>query len=114
MKSRTLSTFPCDIAQYLAAEETVASQEASSEATVLASESDAEDAIAEFAQGMASDAAEGCFDELISRAAEEQGREDDFEIGETEIGELNFTPPVVGVGRRHDCRWRVSRGDRRR
>jgi hypothetical protein len=72
----------------------------SSEAVVFASEHEAEEALATFAEGMASRAAQDCVADFFRQAieeADETGTE--FELGDISVGELSFTPPEVEEGR---------------
>ncbi|HEV8602779.1 MAG TPA: hypothetical protein VGQ68_05200 [Gaiellaceae bacterium] len=65
--------------------------EASSDATVFASEGQAEEAIKEVSDGMQGDAAEDCFRDLIAPAVKKESPE--LEVGDVDIGELRLTAP---------------------
>jgi hypothetical protein len=68
------------------------STQASSSATIYKSDQQAQDAISEAAAGMSGTAAEGCFQDVVEKAARgEKG----FKLGDVDIGELKFTPPDV-------------------
>ena len=68
------------------------STEVSSEAQVLETEAQATEGVQEFADGMASDAVEGCLKQLIE---DEVKGAQEFDVGEVEVGELSLTPPEV-------------------
>jgi hypothetical protein len=63
--------------------------EVTSAATIFESEQMASDALAETATGYESPEADECFTELIGNSSDE-----DFQVGEIEIGPMSFTPPT--------------------
>lgn len=63
--------------------------EVSSDAAVWESEAEATKALEEFGAGMESESVNECLKTFI----EEEAEDDDFEVGDVEVGELSFTPP---------------------
>jgi len=77
------------------------SMDVSSEARVFETEAEATSSLSEFADGMASDAVEGCIEALVEDSAE---TDQDFTVGEVDVGELSFTPPDVDEARA----WQIA------
>jgi hypothetical protein len=80
------------------------SAEASSEAAVLQTAQDAALAMDEYSSGMTSQTAEDCVSDLLVRAIRENDPDQEYEIGEIDLGELGFTPPDIQEGRA----WQIA------
>jgi hypothetical protein len=70
------------------------SAEASSQVEIYENDQQAEAALSEFSGGLGRGSTEDCFQDLVERAVKEEGTSnEDFKLGEIDIGELSFTPP---------------------
>ena len=74
----------------------------SSEVVILASEDEANEALAALEEGLQTEGLDDCFRDVLAEAADED--EEEFEIGDVQVGELSFTPPDVADARA----WQIA------